>query len=130
MNFLFLILCFISRWFLEPEHKLHGQAETRNTNYTGKHPLKQCFPKIITNIFTVPESALEDGVWYSFQVSSVSTNNYEAYSAEFEIFTPHYRIVQVVTIAAVCLLILLAIAGIIFYLKRHLFSHNYEEEKV
>lgn len=29
-------LTLIFRWFLEPEHKLHGQAETRNTNYTGK----------------------------------------------------------------------------------------------
>lgn len=77
----------------------------------------------------MPEEALDDGVLYSFQVSSVSTNNYEAYSAEFEIFTPHYRIVQVVTIGAVCLLILLALAGIVFYLKRHLFT-SYREDKV
>lgn len=81
-------------------------------------------------MFTVPESALEDGFLYSFQVSSVSTNNYEAYSEEVEIFTPHYRIVQAVTVGAVCLLILLAIAGIVFYLKRHLFTHDYEEAKV
>lgn len=27
---------YVVRWFLEPEHKLHGKAETRNNYYTGK----------------------------------------------------------------------------------------------
>lgn len=60
----------------------------------------------------------------------MSTNNYEAYSNEFEILTPHYRIVQAVTIAAVGLLVLLALAGVLFYMKRHLFSSQNSEEKV
>lgn len=29
---------YVVRWFLEPEHKMHGKAETRNTNYTGNCP--------------------------------------------------------------------------------------------
>lgn len=70
------------------------------------------------------EESLDDGVLYSFQVSSVSTSNYEAFSAEFEILTPHYRIVQGITIGAVGLLILLALAGVLFYLKRHLYSSD------
>ena len=27
---------FFNRWYLEPEHKLHGKAETRNNYYNGK----------------------------------------------------------------------------------------------
>lgn len=73
---------------------------------------------------SVPEEALEDGVLYSFQVSSVSTNNYEAYSSEFEILTPHYRVVQAITVTAVILLISLALAGILFYVKRQIFSNH------
>lgn len=78
----------------------------------------------------VPEDALDDGVLYSFQVSSVSTNNYEAYSSEFEILTPQYKVVQAITIGAVVLLILLALAGVLFYMKRHLFTTYHNEEKV
>lgn len=80
--------------------------------------------------YIVPEDALDDGVLYSFQVSSVSTNNYEAYSNEFEILTPHYRVVQAVTITAVGLLVLLALAGVLFYMKRHLFTSHRSEEKI
>ncbi|KAG5676191.1 hypothetical protein PVAND_006040 [Polypedilum vanderplanki] len=101
---------YIIRWYLEPEHQLHGSAETRN------------------NFYTVPEDNLDDGVLYSFQVSSVSTYNYEAQSAAYEIVTPQYRIVQAITIGAVGLLILLAIAAIVFYMKRHLFAANYAND--
>jgi hypothetical protein len=80
--------------------------------------------------FAVPDDDLQDGMVYSFQVSSVSTNNYEASSAEYEIETPPYRIVQAVIIGAVVLLILLACAGILFYLKRHLFTSYQSDDKV
>lgn len=73
-------------------------------------------------------SELDDGVVYSFQVSSVSTSNYEASSAEYEILTPRYRITQAITIGAVALLVLLAVAAIIFYMRRHLFTSPYQSE--
>lgn len=78
----------------------------------------------------VPEGALDDGVLYSFQVSSVSLNNYEAYSSEYEIITPHYRIVQAITMGSVGLLILLAVAVVLFYIKRHLFTTYHHDDKV
>ena len=28
---------YIVRWYLEPEHKLHGQGETRNNFYLGEN---------------------------------------------------------------------------------------------
>ncbi|KAL7045228.1 hypothetical protein ACKWTF_002178 [Chironomus riparius] len=101
---------YIIRWFLEPEHELCGSIETRNNSYT------------------VPEDKLDDGVSYSFQVSSVSTYSYEAASDLYKIATPQYRIVQAITIGAVGLLILLALAGILFYMKRHLFTSNYSND--
>jgi hypothetical protein len=78
----------------------------------------------------VPENQLDEGVLYSFQVSSVSVNNYEAYSNEIEVVTPQYRIVQIITISAVSLLVLLALAGVLFYIKRHLFTSYRNEEKL
>lgn len=66
---------------------------------------------------------------YSFQVSSVSLNNYEAYSNEFEIVTPHYKAVEAVILGAVGLLILLALAVVLFYVKRHLFTTYNQEGK-
>lgn len=89
---------------------------------------KQDYAKFV--FVTVPEDALDDGVLYSFQVSSVSLNNYEAYSKEYEILTPHYRVVQAITVGAVLLLILLALAVVLFYMKRHLFTPYHHDDKV
>lgn len=63
-------------------------------------------------------------------MSSVSTYNYEAGSDVYEIVTPQYRIVQAITIATVGLLILLALAAIFFYVKRHLFQAYRSDDKV
>lgn len=82
------------------------------------------------SVFVVPIDSLADGRLYTFQVSSVSTNNYEAFSKEFEIITPQYKIYQAIIVGAVSLLILLACAGILFYLKRHLFTTYSNEDKV
>lgn len=82
------------------------------------------------NIFIlVPDEQFDDGNLYSFQVSSVSTNSYEAYSTEYEIITPQYRVVQAIVIGAVALLVLLAISLLLFYMKRHLFTYNPDEQK-
>lgn len=86
--------------------------------------------KLLTVCDLVPDEALTDGVLYRFQVSSVSSNNYEAFSSECEIVTPHYRIVQAITIGAVILLVLLALSLLLFYIKRHLFTQTSEESKV
>ena len=83
---------------------------------------------IISSI-SVPDN-LDDGVLYTFQVSSISTYNYEAGSDIYEIVTPQYRIVQAITIATVGLLVLLALAAILFYMKRHLFSTYRSDDKV
>lgn len=85
---------------------------------------------LLTFCDLVPDENLTDGVLYRFQVSSVSSNNYEAFSSEFEIVTPHYRIVQAITIGAVILLVLLALSLLLFYIKRHLFTPTNEESKV
>lgn len=79
--------------------------------------------------YLVPAEQLGDGNMYSFQVSSVSTNSYEAYSTEYEIITPQYRVVQAIVIVAVVLLILLATSLLLFYMKRHLFTYNHDEQK-
>lgn len=34
---------YVVRWFLEPEHKLHGKAETRNNFYTGENDFDSMF---------------------------------------------------------------------------------------
>lgn len=111
---------------MEPEHKLHGKAETRNNYYNGKKIGFQSYSYITLkgDFVKVPGNALDDGVLYSFQVSSVSLNNHEAFSTEYEILTPHYRIVQAVSVGAVGLLILLALAVVLFYTKRHLFTSH------
>lgn len=61
---------------------------------------------------------LDNDELYSFQVFSVSTNQYESGSNEFEILTPKYsRQIQAITIGATtALLILLAIVGITLYM--------------
>jgi hypothetical protein len=69
-------------------------------------------------------------VIYSFQVSSLSTNNYEAYSNVYEISTPHHRIVLAITVGAVGLMVLLCIAAVTLYLKRHMFSNYDREDKI
>lgn len=61
-------------------------------------------------------------------MSSVSTYNYEAASDLYKIVTPQYRIVQAITVGAVGLLVLLALAGILFYMKRHLFTTTYPND--
>lgn len=82
------------------------------------------------NSFTVPTETLEDGAVYSFQVASVSSNSFETYSTPFEILTPQYRIVKAIMIGAVLLLILLALAGILFYMKRNIFSTYHNDDKL
>lgn len=123
---------FPKRWFIEPDHIVHGSVETRNNYYTGTVILSFVHWDVFENIlcFAVPIDSLADGRLYTFQVSSVSTNNYEAFSKEFEIITPQYKIYQAIIVGAVSLLILLACAGILFYLKRHLFTNYSNEDKV
>lgn len=31
-----ILSLYVVRWFLEPEHKLHGKAETRNNYHSGQ----------------------------------------------------------------------------------------------
>lgn len=33
-----MLSIYVVRWFLQPEHKLHGRAETRNNFYLGELP--------------------------------------------------------------------------------------------
>lgn len=127
-----MLSLYIVRWYLEPEHSLQGKAETRSNFYTGKRRCSRRFFFLLPTFFSflkVPEDVLDEGMLYSFQVASVSSNNYEVQSPEFEIVTPRYRVVQAITIGAVGLLILLALAGILFYTKRHLFTSTYQEDK-
>lgn len=121
---------YVVRWYLEPEHRLHGKAETTNNFYLGECLVASWNQKLLKFCILVPDEALTDGVLYRFQVSSVSSNNYEAFSSEFEIVTPHYRIVQAITIGAVILLALLALSLLLFYVKRHLFTPTNGESKV
>lgn len=120
---------YMVRWYREPDHKLEGEKETRNNFYTGKSSFSIEY-SITFSSFTVPGDDLDDGVLYTFQVSSISTYNYEAGSDIYEIVTPQYRIVQAITIATVGLLVLLALAAILFYMKRHLFSTYRSDDKV
>ena len=81
------------------------------------------------NEFLVLE--LDDNEVYSFQVFSVSTSNYEAGSNEFEILTPRFGTIRIVTISVTSgLLILLAIVGVTLYMKRHLFTSYHNDEKI
>lgn len=62
---------------------------------------------------------------------SVSTNNYEAGSNEFELLTPRFGTIRIITISVTTgLLILLAIVGLTLYMKRHLFTNYHNDEKI
>lgn len=88
---------YIVRWYQEPNHELVGQRETREHH------------------IDVPVDELQDGISYSFIVSSVSHNHVEAFSREYELKTNH-RITFMWLIGTVSVfLILMAFIGFSFY---------------
>jgi hypothetical protein len=72
---------YIIRWFLEPEHKLHGSAETRNNFYTGEPSLKPRAAQNLISLFHLPLAAAAAAArrsprgefrrWRAVQLSSV-----------------------------------------------------------
>lgn len=93
--------------------------------------LRFCVEHFIINYNEFLVLELDDNEVYSFQVFSLSTSNYEAGSNEFEILTPRFGTIRIVTISVTTgLLILLAIVGVTLYMKRHLFTSYHNDEKI
>ncbi|EAT33261.1 AAEL014457-PA, partial [Aedes aegypti] len=91
---------YILRWWVEPQHKLHGSRTTPETSY-------------------ILEDLDEDEL-YTFQVFAMSTTNYTSGSNEVEIYIHPYQKVKVMTIGGVLLLLVsLAVISMLLYVKRN-----------
>ncbi|XP_040167442.1 protein borderless [Anopheles arabiensis] len=90
---------YILRWWIEPQHKLHGSAETSETHYI----LEQ----------------LDEDEMYTIQVFALSTTNYTSGSNEYELYVYPYRRVKVMTVSGVLILLFcLAVISTLLYMKR------------
>lgn len=124
-----LLTVYVVRWYLEPDHHLQGQIETRNNYYKSKK--KNHFLRIISQ-FSLSVTQLDNDKLYIVTVHALSTNGYEAPAADrTEILTPTFRKMQAFIVGStVALLLLLAVVGITLYVKRHLFSSYHNDEKI
>lgn len=102
---------YIVRWWLEPDHLLHGSAETRDNFYVIKN--------------------LKEGELYMFQVYSLSTNKYEAGSNDVTIRIPSYRLIRAIATGCTVVLIFLITAVIVYlYVKDHCFKKEKANDKM
>lgn len=88
---------YIVRWYREPSHEQVGSKETRD------------------NFISVPVDELQDGIAYSFQVSSVSHDLVEMPSIEYELKTNHRSTFMWAFATVSVFLILMAFIGFSFY---------------
>ncbi|XP_058817731.1 protein borderless isoform X2 [Topomyia yanbarensis] len=102
---------YILRWWLEPQHKLHGSVSIPEVNY------------ILDD--------LDEDELYTFQVFAVSTTNYTSGSNEVEVYVYPYRRVKVITISGVLILLLcLVVISTLLYMKRNRIKKLREAENV
>lgn len=88
---------YIVRWYREPSHELVGRRETRE------------------HFIDVPVDELQDDMLYSFHVSSVSHNQVESFSTEYDLKTNHRSTVMWVIATVSVFLLLMAFIGFSFY---------------
>ncbi|XP_053694924.1 LOW QUALITY PROTEIN: protein borderless [Sabethes cyaneus] len=102
---------YILRWWIEPQHKLHGSVSTPDVTYVLDD--------------------LDEDELYTFQVFAVSTTNYTSGSNEVEIYMYPYRRVKVITVSGVLiLLVCLAVISSLLYMKRNRIKKLREAENV
>ncbi|XP_055593072.1 protein borderless isoform X2 [Uranotaenia lowii] len=102
---------YILRWWIEPQHKLHGSITTPENSL------------ILEN--------LDEDEMYTFQVFALSTTNYTSGSNEVEMYIYPYRKVKVMTVGGALLLIIcLAVISMLLYMKRNRIKKLREAENV
>lgn len=102
---------YILRWWIEPQHKLHGSVTTPEISHTFED--------------------LDEDELYTFQVFAMSTTNYTSGSNEVEVYVYPYKKVKAMTVSGVLiLLICLAVICMLLYMKRNRMKKLREAENV
>jgi immunoglobulin superfamily member 9B len=79
------------------------------------------------NFFSLTVKQLEEDEIYTFQVYSLSANDYEAGSNEYELLIPPYRRIKAIVIGSVSgLIFILAAVFTLLYMKRRCL-HNFKQ---
>lgn len=102
---------YILRWWIEPQHKLHGSVTIAENHYILED--------------------LDEDQMYTFQVFAMSTTNYTSGSNEVEIYIYPYRKVKLMTVSGVLiLLVCLAVISMLLYMKRNRIKKLREAENM